>query len=63
LSHRCPACGGPISDGGTGLTLACLWCGEQYAVEKGELLPKPEDPLLRPSKPKMSEFYAIRSHQ
>ena len=63
LRHRCPVCGGPVSDGSTGLTLACLWCGEQYGVEKGELVPKPEVPLLRPSKPKMSEFYAVQSRR
>jgi len=60
LSHRCPDCGGPISDGRVGRMFACLWCGEEYAVENGELVPKLADPLLRPSKRKMSEFYALQ---
>jgi len=57
LSHRCPACGGPISDGSAGPRFACLWCGETYSVEKGELIPRLKD-LLRSARPKMGDFYA-----
>ena len=60
LKHRCPACGGPISDGRVGPIFTCLWCGEGYAVGEGELVPKLEDHLLKP-KGRLSDFYAIRT--
>ena len=60
LKHRCPGCGGPISDGRVGRRFACLWCGEEYAVGNGELVPKLEDALLKP-KTRMSDFYAVQS--
>ena len=60
LSHRCPACGGPISDGRIGPTFGCLWCGEQYAVENGELVPKLEDRFLAKQRLRMSDFYAVQ---
>ena len=60
LNHRCPACGGPISDGRVGRKFACLWWGEEYAVEKGELVTKLEEDRLLKSKPRMSDFYAVQ---
>jgi DNA-directed RNA polymerase subunit RPC12/RpoP len=60
LKHRCSTCGGPISDGRVGRRLSCLWCGEEYTVSNGELVPKLEDPLLKP-KTRMSDFYAVQS--
>jgi len=62
LNHRCPACGGPISDGRVGPLLTCLWCHEGYAVEGGELVPRMED-FLRPPKPKLRDFYAIQQQR
>ena len=56
LNHRCPACGGPISDGRMGPLLTCLWCHERYSVEGGELVPRMED-FLPPPKPRLSDFY------
>jgi nitrite reductase/ring-hydroxylating ferredoxin subunit len=63
LKHRCPACGGPISDGRVGSMFCCLWCGEKYGVETGELVPKPSEALLPQSKPKMSDFYALQPNR
>ena len=60
MSHRCPECGGPISNERAGSMFSCLWCGEKYAVELGELVQKPEDFLISRSKTKVSEFYAVQ---
>lgn len=61
LRHRCPDCGGPISDGREGRTFTCLWCHEQYSVEGGELVRKLDDPRLMKPRPRMSDFYALQS--
>jgi nitrite reductase/ring-hydroxylating ferredoxin subunit len=60
LNHRCPRCGGPISDGAMSPMLVCLWCGEEYAVKNGELVSKLEDHLLMRPKRQMREFYTIQ---
>jgi len=60
MNHRCPECGGPISNGSAGSAFSCLWCGEKYVADQGELVQKPEAFLISRSKTEISEFYAVQ---
>jgi len=49
-TRRCISCGGPVLNGRYGLFVyRCQWCNAEYVLQGGELVPKPSEPVRKPT--------------
>lgn len=56
FKRRCPACGGPANNCGSGFDFRCERCRLDFSLREGELVPAREQSKPRPT---MREFYEM----